>query len=254
MTTEGVKEMPDTRFWRRRREDQHLELAAEVRQCPLRSGQMESGSACCDLELARRRREVKAEAAGSGHGRGRGSGCDAKEMVSEAQDFEETTIAEDEPSEATSDAADDASSDAKAVLQAAEPAQGCLETMLRAGAPVNVANRTTGNTALAEAVKVGSEVPGFYFLARNWENLDHFREELRTAVTKAMNADVDQLHRMADEASSCTFPLDAWQRRLLRAYQMVLVQARTSAGAARHGSEDTKSFRPELHHKSQATS
>jgi len=36
--------------------------------------------------------------------------------------------------------------------------EGCLETMLRAGAPVNVSNRTTGNTALAEAAKVGSEV------------------------------------------------------------------------------------------------
>ena len=72
------------------------------------------------------------------------------------------------------------------------------------------------------------KVPGFYFLARNRENLDHLREELRTAVAKAMNADLDQLHSMAEEAISCTFPLDAWQRRLRSAYQMVLAQGENS--------------------------
>ncbi|CAK9048525.1 unnamed protein product [Durusdinium trenchii] len=68
------------------------------------------------------------------------------------------------------------------------------------------------------------KVPGFYFLAQNRENLDRLRRELRTAVTRAMKADLDQLHRMAEEAISCTFPLDVWQRRLRSAYLMVVAQ------------------------------
>eukprot|EP00438_Fugacium_kawagutii_P008337 Skav233351 [mRNA] locus=scaffold394:420434:426319:- [translate_table: standard] len=55
------------------------------------------------------------------------------------------------------------------------------------------------------------KVPGFYYVQQNRENLDRLRRELRTAVTRAMEADERTLKNMSRRAMNSTFPLAEWQ-------------------------------------------
>lgn len=55
------------------------------------------------------------------------------------------------------------------------------------------------------------KVPGFYYVQQNRENLDRLRRELRTAVSRAMQASPQTLEEMSCRAMDSTFPLVEWQ-------------------------------------------
>ncbi|CAK9026656.1 unnamed protein product [Durusdinium trenchii] len=67
--------------------------------------------------------------------------------------------------------------------------------MLRAGAPVNTANRATGNTALAEAAKVGSEAL-YRRIIQYQANVNCSNSRQETPLMLASKAGHDQVVRM----------------------------------------------------------